>query len=67
MIIATFLLWTGELLLAGITLGWHRPKWKGYEGISPFKQVFFEICVMALGFAFWMVSIPTVLKIVESS
>ena len=64
-IIAAFLLWTGELVLTVVTLGWHRPKWKGYEGLSPFKQVATETSVSALGFIFWMVSIPVIVKAVK--
>jgi hypothetical protein len=65
-IIAVFLLWTGELILTAITLGWHRPKWKGYEGFSPLKRVTAEISISVLGFVFWMVSIPAIVKIIET-
>ena len=65
-IIAAFLLWTGELIITAITLGWHRPKWKGYLGFSPFRRVITEAGISVLGFVFWMVSIPAIVKIVGS-
>jgi len=65
-IVGTFLLWTGEMIITAVTLGWHRPKWGGYPNLAPFKRVITEFSVGAIGFSFWMVSIPVIVNIIEN-
>ena len=65
-IIGTFLLWTGEILLSLVTIGKHRPRWNGYSDLTPAKSVFAELGVIAIGFIFWMVSIPIIVRVVEA-
>jgi hypothetical protein len=49
-IIATFLCWTGEIIITATTFGWHRPRWDGYKDKPPLKRVACEVGVGALGF-----------------
>ena len=65
-IIATFLFWTGELLISAISIGWHRPRWKGYKDKTPIKRVFLEVGVGIAGFVFWVFTIPSVIKLFEN-
>jgi len=64
-VLATFLFWTGEILISAITIGRHKPKWKGYLEKTPAKRVFCEVGVGVAGFAFWIVSIPTVIHLID--
>ena len=65
LIVGTFLLWTGEIVITLLTLGWHRPKWSGYIDSPPMKRVFPQIGVGSIGFVFWMFSIPAVYNVVD--
>ena len=65
LILATFLFWTGEILISAITIGRHRPKWNGYKEKSPFKRVLTEISIGLAGFIFWIVAIPSVMQAIH--
>lgn len=66
-LIATFLLWTGELLISAITIGCHQPQWKGYKHKTPTKRVLLEVGVGIAGFLFWIFTIPTLIKVWETT
>ncbi len=64
-VLATFLFWTGEIVISAITIGKHRPKWKGYKGKTPTKRVLCEVGVCMAGFVFWIITIPSVISVFE--
>ena len=64
-VLATFLFWTGEILISAITIGRHRPKWKGYKEKTPAKRVLSEVGVGFAGFVFWIVTIPSIINVFE--
>lgn len=66
-ILATILLWTGEIIISGVTLGKHRPRWNGYRNLAPVKRVGAEIGVGIIGFMFWIASIAVIAKFFGSA
>lgn len=57
-IVAWFLFWTGELLVTIISLGYHKPRWKGYSGEGGLKLASKEIISGSIGFCFWLAIFP---------
>ena len=58
-VLATFLFWTGEILISAITVGRHKPKWNGYKEKAPVKRVLWEGGVGISGLIFWIAAVPT--------
>jgi len=64
-VLATFLFWTGEMLISAITIGKHKPKWKGYKDKTPTKRVLCEVGVGVTGFIFWVIVIPSIINVID--
>jgi len=53
-ILARLTLWTGEGILFVVSLGYRKPRWKGYRGNGALRWVFSEIAVGVIGASFWV-------------
>lgn len=57
-ILGWFLFRTGEAIITILSVGIHRPRWRGYSGTGALKWVFAEAGMVFIGFTFWLVSFP---------